>query len=1218
MDISITALKDTEERTDGGACLLGCLNGQAACILLDSGASGNVLAKQFAARHELTVYKDASTNGVATITLADGTKVDGSWRATAVLSTEDGLREDMEFVVMELNHYDAILGRQWLRKHKAVVDWRTSTLEYQDNGRTRQWQMFAMNEAPAVARHLGARPATRAEGVEQRGDSGPRSRWGRSSSWAKAVERRTHDRTRGMTIEERLVGRKAFRRLARDSQNHVFLGLVHGAMEQRMPTGAPRDVAKLLAEYADVFPSDLPGLPPEREVDHRIELEPGTTPVCRAPYRLAQNELEELKSQLTDLLDKGFIRPSTSPYGAPVLFVKKKDGTLRMCIDYRALNNQTIKNRYPLPRIDELLDQIAGAKYFTKIDLRSGYHQIRIATGDEYKTAFRTRYGHFEFTVLPFGLTNAPATFMRLMNDILRPYLDKFVLAFLDDVLIYSRTPEEHVLHVRQVLEALRQNKLYAKPSKCEFFKESVEFLGHIVSADGIRPVEDKVKAVLAWPTPTNLKELRAFLGLANYYRRFIRGFAGLAEPLTDLTRKDQPFVWAGAHQRAFEALKEAVTHAPVLAAPQVNGTFIVHTDASDRRVGATLEQFTDTGRRVIAYHSRRLNPAEENYSAYEREQLAIIDALRAWRHYLAGRRFRLHTDHNTLRFLHTKTNISRREARWLELLAEFDFEVVYKPGKDNGAADALSRRPGDDGTTVNALTASGPRPTAALAAMIAEGYVDDEDFGEVYEELSTRRPGTRRAGDRYELRDGLLYLTADGRLCVPNVPAARLTILHDHHDAPVAGHLGAAKTYELVQRLYYWPGIERTVKDYVRSCDACQRNKPDHRAKAGLLQPLPTPARRWDQVTMDLITQLPESHGYDAIVTFTDRLTKMVHFAATRTSVSASELATVFINTVFRLHGMPNTIVSDRDPRFTSNFWQALMKRLGTKLAMSTAHHPQTDGQSERTNRTLEEALRAYVNYAMDDWAEHLPMLEFALNNSRQASTGESPFFMNYGQEPLTPHALLVPAATNKSNVQATEDFLLRLQNTLHIAQDRLHEAQQRQANYANKRRREERFKKGDKVLLNTANIRAAYNGQRPAQKLQQKFIGPFTVERAVGEAAYKLALPPTIKAHPVVHVSWLRRYHQNVFEGRKQPPPPPVRFDSGETGFEVERILDDRWNGRRRAREYLVQWKGYPLEDASWEPRTNLINDGITCEALLKYEQEHPTLKSRKNTAK
>jgi hypothetical protein len=287
-------------------------------------------------------------------------------------------------------------------------------------------------------------------------------------------------------------------------------------------------VDKLLTEYKDVFPDDLPGLPPEREVDHQIDLKPGTAPTSRAPYRLGLDELEELKKQLQDLVDKGFIRPSTSPFGAPILFVKKKDGTLRMCMDYRALNENTIKNKYPLPNVDDLLDQLSGARYFSKIDLRSGYHQIRIAAGDEHKTAFRTRYGHYEFIVLPFGLTNAPATFMRLMNDVLRPYLDKFAVAFLDDVLIYSRTLEEHEQHVRLVLDVLRRQKLYAKLSKCEFFKDEIEFLGHKITADGARPLESKVSAVKTWPQPKNVSEVRGFLGLANYYRRFVRGLQRL------------------------------------------------------------------------------------------------------------------------------------------------------------------------------------------------------------------------------------------------------------------------------------------------------------------------------------------------------------------------------------------------------------------------------------------------------------------------------------------------------------------------------------------------------------------------------------------------------------------------------------------------------------------------------------------------------------------
>ena len=452
--------------------------------------------------------------------------------------------------------------------------------------------------------------------------------------------------------------------------------------------------AELLKQYDDVFPEDLPpGLPPKREVDHKIELLPGTRPPSRPTYHMSAAELTELKKQLDELIAAGFIQPSKSPFGAPILFVKKKDGTTRMCVDYRALNEITIKNSYPLPRIDELFDRLQGAKYFSKIDLRSGYHQIRIDPDDVPKTAFRTRYGHFEFKVLPFGLTNAPATFMHLMHQAFRPLLDESVLVFLDDILIYSKTLADHKRHVRQVLDILRREKLYAKASKCDFFKSQVEFLGHIVGADGVRMMEDKVKAVQEWPTPTKVGHVRSFLGTAGYYRKFIKDFSKIAAPLSELTHDNVPFTWGEPQDSAFKTLKAAMQQDPVLILPDPKLPFVVHTDASGYALGAVLMQDQGKGMQPIAYLSKKMQPAETRYPTHEQELLAIICALKSWRPYLHGAKFKVMTDHKSLHDFKTQPRLSGRQTRWKDVIAEFDFEIEYVEGKSNVVADGLSRR---------------------------------------------------------------------------------------------------------------------------------------------------------------------------------------------------------------------------------------------------------------------------------------------------------------------------------------------------------------------------------------------------------------------------------------------------------------------------------------------------------------------------------------------
>jgi hypothetical protein len=395
----------------------------------------------------------------------------------------------------------------------------------------------------------------------------------------------------------------------------------------------------------------------------------GTFTPHRAIYRMSYEEMNELKRQLADLLHKGFIRPSTSPFGAPVLFVHKKEGTLRLCVDYRALNKITIKNRYPLPRIDELMDRLVGSCYFTKIDLYSGYHQIRIKPEDIPKTAFRTRYGHYEFLVLPFGLTNAPATFMTLMNDVFRKYLDQFVIIYLDDILIYSKSKEKHITHVRKVLDVLRTHKLYAKISKCEFFQKQVEYLGHFISQEGISVDKRKVEVLQKWPTPANISELRSFLGLASYYRKFVSHFSSIASPLTQLLHKDQKYEWNEDREKSFQELKQHLTSAPVLLLPDPTKPFSVTADASDLAIGAVLSQNQGKGEQPVAYESRKLSPAEINYPIHEKELLAIVHALKLWRPYLEGTKFTVITDHASLEFIKSQSTLSRRQARWLEVL---------------------------------------------------------------------------------------------------------------------------------------------------------------------------------------------------------------------------------------------------------------------------------------------------------------------------------------------------------------------------------------------------------------------------------------------------------------------------------------------------------------------------------------------------------------------
>ncbi|KAJ0556179.1 putative nucleotidyltransferase, Ribonuclease H [Helianthus annuus] len=467
----------------------------------------------------------------------------------------------------------------------------------------------------------------------------------------------------------------------------AFLANIVVAEEVNKGKTGVKDVP-VVREFPNVFPDDIPDLPPSRDIDFRIDLNPGANPIARAPYRLAPSEMRELSSQLQELLDIGFIHPSTSPWGAPVLFVKKKDGSFRMCIDYRELNKLTIKNRYPLPRIDDLFDQLQGATCFSKIDLRSGYHQLRIQEEDIPKTAFRTRYGHYEFVVMPFGLTNAPAVFMFLINRVCKPFLDRFIIVFIDDILVYSKSKAEHAQHLRLVLELLQGNRLYAKFSKCEFWLEEVQFLGHIVNSQGIHVDPVKIEAVKSWVTPKNPSEARSFLGLAGYYLRFIEGFSKIDVPLTALTYKDKPFVWGTEPESAFQTLKHMLCNAPLLTLPDGNDDFIVCYDASNLGLGCVLMQRD----KVIAYASRQVKIHEKNYTTHDLELGAVVFALKIWRHCLYGTKCTILTDHRSLQHIFDQKELNIRQRRWVELLNNYDCEIRYHPGKANVVADALSR----------------------------------------------------------------------------------------------------------------------------------------------------------------------------------------------------------------------------------------------------------------------------------------------------------------------------------------------------------------------------------------------------------------------------------------------------------------------------------------------------------------------------------------------
>jgi len=934
----------------------------------------------------------------------------------------------------------------------------------------------------------------------------------------------------------------------------------------------PGDLTGVPEEYHDlrtVFSrSRANSLPPHRSYDCSIDLLPGTTPPRGRLYSLSAPERKALEDYLSVSLDAGTIVPSSSPAGAGFFFVKKKDGTLRPCVDYRGLNDITVKNRYPLPLMSSAFEILQGARCFTKLDLRNAYHLVRIREGDEWKTAFNTPLGHFEYRVLPFGLANAPAVFQALVNDVLRDMLNIFVFVYLDDILIFSPSLEIHVQHVRRVLQRLLENCLYVKSEKCSFHVSSVTFLGSVISAEGIQMDSAKVQAVSDWPVPRSRVELQRFLGFANFYRRFIRNFGQVAAPLTALTSVKTCFKWSGSAQGAFDLLKERFTSAPILVTPDVTRQFIVEVDASEVGVGAILSQRFQSDDKVhpCAYFSHRLSPSERNYDVGNRELLAIRLALGEWRQWLEGATvpFVVWTDHKNLEYIRSAKRLNARQARWALFFARFEFVISYRPGSKNTKPDALSR-----------LFSS------SVASTDPEGILP---YGRVV--------GLTVWGIERQVKQALTH-TASPRACPSNllfVPVStRLAVLQWAHSAKLAGHPGVRGTLASIRQRFWWPTQERDTRRFVAACSDCAQTKSGNSPPAGRLRPLPIPSRPWSHIALDFITGLPLSAGKTVILTVVDRFSKAAHFIPLAKLPSAKETAQIIIENVFRIHGLPLDAVSDRGPQFTSQFWREFCRLIGASVSLSSGFHPQSNGQAERANQTIGRILRSLSFRNPASWAEQLPWAEYAHNSLPSSATGLSPFQSSLGYQPP-----LFSSQLAESSVPSAQAFVQRCERTWRRVRSALCRYRAQTVRAANKRRiKSPRYCCGQRVWLSTRNLPLT----TASRKLTPRFIGPFRVSQVVNPVAVRLLLPRHLRrVHPVFHVSCVKPFLRTPV---RLPSPPPVLVESAPI-YKVHKIMDMRSRGR--GHQYLVDWEGYGPEERSWVPSRDvldrsLIDDFLRC---------------------
>ncbi|GJR98912.1 reverse transcriptase domain-containing protein [Tanacetum coccineum] len=831
-----------------------------------------------------------------------------------------------------------------------------------------------------------------------------------------------------------------------------------------------------------IFPEDLPGLPPTRKVEFQIDLVPGATPVAQDklisigafPKWKGVSEATErdVRQRLYKSLSSSPGELRSSPWGAPVLFVKKKDGSFRL----------TVKNRYPLPRIDDLFDQLQGSSVYSKIDLRSGYHQLRVREEDIPKTAFRTRYGHYEFQVMPFGLTNAPAVFMDLMNRV--------VIVFIDDILIYSKNKQEHEEHLKLILELLKKEELYAKFSKCEFWIPKVQFLGHVIDSEGIHVDPAKIESIKDWTSPKSPTEIRQFLGLAGYYRRFIEGFSKIAKPMTKLTQKKVKFEWGDKQEAAFQLLKQKLCSAPILALPEGSEDFIAYCDASKKGLGAVLMQ----REKVISYASRQLKIHEKNYTTHDLELGAVVFALKIWRHYLYGTKCTVFTDHKSLQHILDQKELNMRQRRWLELLSDYDCDIRYHPGKANVVADALSRKEREPPLRVRALvmTISLDLPKQILNAQTEarkpENIKNEDVRGMLVE--NAKNPEAIRTEKLEPRTDGTLCL--NGRSWLPCYGDLRTVIMHESHKSKYSIHPGSDKMYQDMKKLYWWPNMKADIATYVSKYLTCAK--------------------------------LPKtSQGYDTIWVIVDRLTKSTIFTPMRETDPLDKLARIYLKEVVTRHGIPVSIICDRDPRFASNFWRSFQNALGTNLDMSTAYHPQTNEQSERTIQTLDDMLHACTIDFGKGWVNHLPLVEFSYNNSYHASIKAAPFEALYGRKCRSPICWTKVGEAqilDPELIQETTEKIIQIKQRMQAARDR-------QKSYADLKHKPMEFQVGDKVMLKVSPWKGVVRFGKWG-KLNPRYVGPFKVLEKVGEVPYKLKLPKELsRVHNTFYVSNLKKCH-------------------------------------------------------------------------------------------
>lgn len=918
------------------------------------------------------------------------------------------------------------------------------------------------------------------------------------------------------TTRSRVGEVAAVQTATRDRQDQLLSVLGLNAREH-LEEGHREQLSALVLEFSDCFALNSSELGRTSVVTHKVNTG-DHAPIKQPPRRVPFSLRSKVRELTGEMLEQGVIQPSSSPWASPIVLVAKKDGSTRFCVDYRQVNAITKPDVFPLPRIDDSLDLLVGTQFFSTLDLASGYWQVGMDADSQEKTAFTTLEGLFEFTVMPFGLCNAPATFQRLMESVLAGLAREKCVVYLDDVLVMGKTFDEHIANLKEVFSRLRKAGLKLKPSKCQLLHQEVEFLGFVVSADGVAADPRKVTAVADFPRPHDLKSLRTFLGLTSYYRRFVPCYSSMAQPLYTLTRKDQLFVWTDECEKAFKCLKTALTQAPVLAYPHFDREFLLETDASGKGLGAVLSQHQDDQSvRPVAFASRTLQPHEKQYSISELEALGVVWAIKHFRHYLYGYPCTVYTDHEALKSLLNTPHPSGKLARWGMAIQELNLKIEYRPGRRNAKADALSRYPVSllphdcEGTQVDKLV-------AALQTSLPSRRGEDHPLEEVGPEHDVCRErqcsdpnlkdiiqyledgelpsDDRRARElilgksQFTLRDGILYkVESDKTLRIIPPVSDRKALFTEVHEGPFGAHLREAKVHSVLSRHHWWPRMRADLTSWCRACQKCAMRSVGRPVRPQLT-PIPV-GGPFDRIGVDVL-QLPKTRsGNRYCVVFMDYLTKWPEVFATADQ-TAPTIARLLVEGIVSRHGVPGQLLSDRGPSFLSRLVLEICEVLGVKKINTSAYHPQTDGLVERFNRTLTDMLAKTVSPEVE-WDVQLPYVLFAYRAATQASTGESPFFLLYGRDPRLPTDGVLSPVPHREFVELDTyktQMMKQMSTAWSHAQKMVRKAQNRQKKQHDKTSRNADFQVGDRVFVYMPGLKSG-----PAHKLACPYKGPYRI---------------------------------------------------------------------------------------------------------------------------